>query len=181
MLVPLRSEGSSHSGSADRPDAGGRCDRRAPSSQHLCVTCEEEPLPENFGNVEEFFRRWTSAPLETEEVRTLARAARASERSFPRKEGRYGSASSWRWESDGREEEEEEDGLRGDGCGDEDEDSERFKESDPSLSRHSSNMLSGSPLPRGTAKVLVKSRAKVTQSYKIREKKKKHKKYLIHV
>lgn len=117
---------------------GSRSVQNRPLSEHLGVMdIKEEPLY-SFGNVAEFLKRLTSAPLETEEVRTLARAARASDKSFPRSEGRYGSASSWRWVNDGRDGDEDDHGC---GCGDEDEDEERFTELDSSLSLSSSTVF----------------------------------------
>lgn len=127
---------------------GSRSAQKPPLSEHFCVMdIKEEPLY-NFGKVAEFLKRLTSAPLETEEVRTLARAERASEKSFPRNEGRYGSAISWRWVNDGREEDEDDHGC--DGRGDEDED--RFTESDSSLSLSSSTVFRESTFPGETEK-----------------------------
>lgn len=89
----------------------------------------------------EFLKRLTSVPLETEDVRTLARAQRASDKSFPRNEGRCGS-------NDGREEVENDHVC--DGCGDEEEDSDRFRESDSSFSLSSSKVLREFTVPGET-------------------------------
>lgn len=117
---------------------GSRSAQKPPLAEHLGVMdIEEEPLY-SFGNVAEFLKRLTSAPLETEEVRTLARAERASDKSFPRNEGRYGSAISWRWVNDGRDRDEDDHGWW---CGDEEEDEERFGELNSSLSLSSSTVF----------------------------------------
>lgn len=140
MVIPLFCTGSSHSGSVGRLDVGrgSRSVQKPLLSEPLGVTdIKEEPLY-SFGNVAEFLNRLTSAPLETEEVRTLARAERASDKSFPRNEGRYGSAISCRWVNDGRDSDEDDHGC---GCGDEDEDEERFTELDSSLSLSSSTVF----------------------------------------
>lgn len=102
------------------------------------MVTEEEPVW-NLGKVAEFLRRLTSAPLETEEVRTLARAERASDRSLPRNDGRYGSAISWRWVNEDREEDNHGCEGRGDEAGE--------KESVSSLSLSSSTAFRESTDP----------------------------------
>lgn len=94
VVIPLLCTGSSHSGSVGRLAVRTGSAQKTPLSEPL-VDIKVEPL-QNFGKVVEFLKRLTSTRLETEDVMTLARAQRASDKSFPRNEGRYGSAASQR-------------------------------------------------------------------------------------